>query len=478
MAKTESTAVNNLIALAQSNERASKPIVHPDDDLFAKPPTERQLKGPAGVPPRVPTSAAAPSRMTGNLPTMKSAGPVLPLPRTRAAGGTSQLTLPEHQLRPSTASRPSGAPLPPLPHRPTPPVLTATARISKPVFTTRLPDIELGHASDAAPASPRRPDMLDMTGDVVRAESWFESSLAVEKFDEETYVGTSPLVKHDRAHDSLGLVKKLIIPALGFIVIGAAIGGFIAFRGDKQAPAVTPAPIAAAAPALVATHANTADRPAPEAPSADVRDVQTTRGVVKLVDVRIDSKPAGATVTLVEHTASGDKRSFLGSTPISTSLEPSHQVEIEAELAGHAVLTTHLDPAMAPRASFDFESAPKPLAAAPPVVHHAAHHAAVPVQASRSTPVASLVDPFSSAPTAAPVAPAGTGTLMLSSKPPCEILVDGKPTGLSTPQRAIELAAGAHKITLLNEAARINKTVMVQINAGQPTKLVRDLIAN
>jgi hypothetical protein len=184
-------------------------------------------------------------------------------------------------------------------------------------------------------------------------------------------------------------------------------------------------------------------------------------------------------VTLVEHTASGDKRSFLGSTPISTSLEPSHQVEVEAELAGHAVLTTHLDPANATRASFDFESAPKPLAAAPPqVVHHAAHHAAVSVKASHSAPVASLVDPFGGAPTAAPVAPAGTGTLMLSSKPPCEILVDGKATGLSTPQRAIELAAGAHKITLLNEAAGINKTVMVQINAGQPTKLVRDLIAN
>jgi hypothetical protein len=72
----------------------------------------------------------------------------------------------------------------------------------------------------------------------------------------------------------------------------------------------------------------------------------------------------------------------------------------------------------------------------------------------------------------------GSGTLMISSKPPCEIMIDGKATGLLTPQRGIPLAAGAHKITLVNAGEHIEKTLMVQINADQPTKLVKDLLAN
>jgi hypothetical protein len=72
--------------------------------------------------------------------------------------------------------------------------------------------------------------------------------------------------------------------------------------------------------------------------------------------------------------------------------------------------------------------------------------------------------------------PVGEGTLMVSSKPPCEILIDGKPTGLTTPQRSIPLSAGTHKITFVNEAAGIKKTVSVTINADQPTKLIQDLM--
>jgi hypothetical protein len=70
----------------------------------------------------------------------------------------------------------------------------------------------------------------------------------------------------------------------------------------------------------------------------------------------------------------------------------------------------------------------------------------------------------------------GQGTLMISSKPPCEIYVDGKPTGLTTPQRAIMLPAGAHKITLVNTAQGIKKTVSVQITADKPTKVIQDFM--
>jgi len=525
MAKTESTAVNNLIALTQTNERTSKPIVHPDDDLFAKPPTKKQLATTPGAMAVIPKPTAAPSRMTGNLPALQTAGPVPPLPRTRAPVGTSQITLPEHQVR---RSMPVPAVPPPITRRPSAPVFTSNARTAQPVFTTRAPDASPTPASLPMPTNPyavrSRQTAVDLTGDVVRAENWFESSRAVEKFEDETYVGTSPHVKYDRSKDGASLVKKLILPALGFIVIGAMIGGFIAFRGDQKpvAPVAPVAPGAGSLPASVATRATAANVKraaaiangantgvstpttatpaatpvAPQTPDTEVRavhevqglqevhEVQTTRGVVKLADVRIDSKPEGATVTLVEHTPSGDKRSFIGSTPIATSVDTSHQFEVELELVGHAVQATHLDPAKTTRVSFDFEHAAKALAAAPMVTAPVVHHHAAATNPAHSAPTASLADPgFDSAPAkAAPKAESGatgsTGTLMLSSKPPCDILVDGKATGLSTPQRAMELPAGAHKITLVNEGAGIHKTVMVQINAGQPTKLVKDLLAD
>ncbi|HEY6034616.1 MAG TPA: PEGA domain-containing protein, partial [Kofleriaceae bacterium] len=83
------------------------------------------------------------------------------------------------------------------------------------------------------------------------------------------------------------------------------------------------------------------------------------------------------------------------------------------------------------------------------------------------------------APAEKPAAAAGAnGSLMISSKPPCEIEIDGKSTGLRTPQRAIALSAGPHKVTLVNSEANVNKSLMVQINAGQSTKLVKDLTGN
>jgi hypothetical protein len=121
-------------------------------------------------------------------------------------------------------------------------------------------------------------------------------------------------------------------------------------------------------------------------------------------------------------------------------------------------------------------------------VHH--HHAAA--AAAKSAPTGTLADPgFDTepakteapkkveapkveAPKAEPAAKkpapaaAGGGTLMVSAKPPCEIWVDGKSTGLTTPQRSIPLSAGTHKIT---------KTFAVTISADQSTKLVKDLLA-
>ncbi|MEO8841323.1 MAG: PEGA domain-containing protein [Kofleriaceae bacterium] len=572
MAKTESTAVNNLIDLVSSNQRSSKPIVHPDDDLFAGPPGPakpiKKMKTPAQPLPALPkpngSTAVSPPRMTPTLAPMRGAGTVPPLPRTRAAGGTSRHTVPEHapQMRMTTAPPERGTTIPPIPQRGSAPVFPPNGRM-QPTFTPVLADgtpppervtahpatPERAKPSTAAFAavaplsypvqhrapSPQHLERIDMTGDAVLGENWFEASRAVEKFEDETYVGTSPHVLQDRVRET-SLVKKLILPAIGFMIVGALIGAFIAFNGDKKKHAVAthavalapvPAQPSAANAALAAniaggtnTGATTTEPPqparpapvavaaieqAPVAPAAPattnsaIHEIQTTRGVIQLADVRIDSKPAGATVTLID----GSKKSFLGTTPLATSLDASHTYDLEVSLAGRPEQTAHLDPAHTQHLSIDLVKAARgeTTHAAPPThVEVAApapkktvatvaakpHHAAA-VKTTAAAPTDEIADPgFDSKPVAPapekkiekPVVAAGTGTLMISTKPPCEILIDGKATGMSTPQRALALPAGAHKITLVNSNANINKTVMVQINADQATKLVKDLLAN
>jgi hypothetical protein len=68
----------------------------------------------------------------------------------------------------------------------------------------------------------------------------------------------------------------------------------------------------------------------------------------------------------------------------------------------------------------------------------------------------------------------GEGTLLLGAKPPCEIFIDGRNTGLKTPQREIKLSAGKHKITLLNNEFGIKESFSVEIKADEQTKVVKD----
>jgi len=76
----------------------------------------------------------------------------------------------------------------------------------------------------------------------------------------------------------------------------------------------------------------------------------------------------------------------------------------------------------------------------------------------------------------APPAPSGPpGILAISTKPPCEIYVDGKSTHLSTPQKALKLPPGKHEIVLVNPALKIRETRQIQIASSAQTKLVLDL---
>lgn len=78
-------------------------------------------------------------------------------------------------------------------------------------------------------------------------------------------------------------------------------------------------------------------------------------------------------------------------------------------------------------------------------------------------------------PAARAASSSGHGSLMIGARPPCRIYVDGKDTGKTTPQRALKLKAGKHKITLVNKEHGIKTTGTVVIEAGKTTKIVRDM---
>jgi hypothetical protein len=112
--------------------------------------------------------------------------------------------------------------------------------------------------------------------------------------------------------------------------------------------------------------------------------------------------------------------------------------------------------------------------------------APAPAKSQRATkPIAPLADPFASPPATAHAAKptrvataptSGQGTLMISTKPPCSIVVDGKPTSLMTPQRAFTLPAGNHTLSFVDPQKKVRGKVAVHVEPQRTTKIIRDFM--
>jgi hypothetical protein len=143
--------------------------------------------------------------------------------------------------------------------------------------------------------------------------------------------------------------------------------------------------------------------------------------------------------------------------PVVTPLPPEPTVE--------PIVEPIVEPAPARKAAPTAPRAParKKATAAPP----------------SPTPAAEPAVKVSIPPVPTPSAPAvskrGDGVLMVSSKPPCRILVDGRDTGRTTPVRDLRLSAGSHEITLVNDEYGIRETATVEIG-DKPARLVRNLL--
>ena len=178
-----------------------------------------------------------------------------------------------------------------------------------------------------------------------------------------------------------------------------------------------------------------------------------------------------------------------GATPTVAAIAPVAEAEPVTEAAPEAEPVTEAAPEAAPEAEAVAVSDPEIEMAATPVAkhHHHHHHAdassarmvartpravARPATSSRravaADPIAAaLAEPTRSARTT----PTGTGParVTITSTPAALIYIDGRSTNLMTP-RTLPLAAGTHKITLLELTSRKAKTQEIDVAARRPRR--------
>ncbi len=479
MAKTESTAVNDLIKIATTQTPLRR---DPSDDLMFAVPSkkDRSTKQQNAL---VPRGADVPlSRVPHGTQEHAIAMPALKAPRA--------------PLSPLASSPPSFAPSP---VETAPEFLSDSFEALTSTSGPSLESLEIATAEVAAiePRSPMPSEYpvvsavhsqplarapLPKLGEV--EPMWAEDSLDVDV--EVAPVHSDSTAQLAKPRTTLAWLIKLAPLAGAMIVLGVSVGGYLVFDGQsgKQRTAAAADPTGGAvpsalAPAIAAPAAVAAVTPPNLAAAPSITTPAPTAAAIAgrptLVDIRIDSKPSGATVTLVDR----GKQTFLGTTPISTAVDPSRAYDVVFSHPRRPTQTAHLDPKQANRVAVTLGRT-----GTPSTTTEIARPAAPSAPVSKITKPAKLekvakleTTEHATAETASATEKAvgGNGTLMISSKPPCEIHVDGKSTGLMTPQRSLSLSAGKHKITLVNPGLKIKKSVAVEITANESTKVIQDL---
>lgn len=255
------------------------------------------------------------------------------------------------------------------------------------------------------------------------------------------------------------------LPAALLLGAGMVAGAYLALRGRDALPVVAAPDLTPTAPvperALSPTPApRPAVTPAPEQAlegasgarddvAAAVATPVTGAAPPAPVDVRLESTPSGATVMLVDR----GRTQLIGVTPVVAALDPSRAYDLVFTYADEPARIERLDPAATRRVAVVLGGA----------------DAGTPAQRRTERPVSAQARPRSEH-------AAATGTLMISSKPPCEIEIDGQPTGLTTPQRSIALPAGPHEVALINGEKAIRKIVAVRIAPDTTAKIIEDLM--
>lgn len=240
-----------------------------------------------------------------------------------------------------------------------------------------------------------------------------------------------------------------------------------------------------------------------------------------LVDVRFDSNPPGAMVMLVDR--GRGVTSPVGTTPVRAALEPKGTYDAIFTLEGHPTKVISLAGPKAARVVAELSGAGGEQVATAPVPANPGPAAGGEPAGDGKTaePAGKTGEPAAADGKGAPQvdkrdgkagssrrdkrkpgrpsAGGGTsgadeegaeegdepddqagasdgsmGSLSISAKPPCEIAINGKSIGRTTPVKDFPLAVGIHKITFINKSIGVNETIAVRVTAGKETKVAQD----
>jgi hypothetical protein len=272
--------------------------------------------------------------------------------------------------------------------------------------------------------------------------------------------------------------RRLLSPHIVIgIVAGAAVltVAYLGTRGGSTQRASASAAHPATEQPKIATPAPQPPVQAVAAAAPATQEVPAATDDPNMIRMPVTSNPSGALVTFVD----GDHALVVGRTPVTVWYDPRKPHDIALTLLDHE--TQLMTIPVGGKTALVVDLPTKVGAATPVHEQHAATRVATaetPAKQHAAPPPAHPVQKLAAPAPAPAAAPADSGMLMISSKPPCEIIVDGKSTHLMTPQRALALSAGTHTIVLVNAQAKIRKTVPVMIAAKKSTKVLQDFTAH
>jgi serine/threonine-protein kinase len=212
--------------------------------------------------------------------------------------------------------------------------------------------------------------------------------------------------------------------------------------------------------------------------------------VAAAVKARFTSVPSGAKVYLV----CDGKRTYQGSTPYDSKLDPGKQCSVSLELGGHKPYVQELQTEGKTQLNVDAvlekseevklavgpkEKPVKPLVEKPikekPIKEKPVKEKPVKEKPIKERPIAVKPPKEEGPDVKPPTAATKTGYLRINSKPWTRIYIDGRDTGLTTPQTKISLPAGRHSVTLVNNPFNIKHSFSITIQAGETATKVLDL---
>jgi serine/threonine protein kinase len=196
--------------------------------------------------------------------------------------------------------------------------------------------------------------------------------------------------------------------------------------------------------------------------------VEISLSPINGINGNFDSVPPGATVSLIVD----GKRQLLGTAPVKAPLDPRSAYKVLFEKPGYVSVNRPilLSGSLEEHITVNLEKDDaEPALPAP----SRGNVAPSPPPAKKTVRADKAVE-SDGEPQDKMVETGAMGVLVLGSKPPCEIAIDGASTGQHTPQKDLKLPIGRHRVTLSNSEFNIRETFAVDIKADEPAKVIKD----